>query len=94
MLDILAGLVIFLLLLFSKYSLSRVLLWKKQVALTMALIVTSELFIVLLLYIFIDKYKLSGIKIVIGFIGTAVLFLAFCGIKELIKVKNTEDGKF
>ena len=68
MLDFLAGLIIFLLLGFSKYSLSRVLLWKKQVALTLALIVTSELFIVLLLYIFIDKFELSGIRILIGFI--------------------------
>jgi len=94
MLEFLAGLLVFLLLFLSKYGLSRVLLWKKQVALTLGLIVTSELFIVLLLYIFIDKFKLSGIRILIGFIVGIFMFVGLFGIKELIKVKKKKDGKF
>jgi hypothetical protein len=85
MLEYCAGFVVFSLLFISKYSLSRVLVTKKQVALSLITIVTSELFMLLLIYISIDKYDLSGIRIVIGFVLATALGFAAYGIKSFFK---------
>jgi len=82
MLGYCAGLVVFSLLFLSKYALSRVLLNKKQVALSLVTIITSELFLVLLIYISIEKYGLSGIRIVIGFVVATLISFAIYGFKS------------
>ena len=90
MLEFGAGFLSFVLLFISKYSLVKLLLQKKQVAFSLTTIVLSELFLILLLYISIDKYKLNGIRIVIGFMVTALI----CGIIYGIKLReNGKDGK-
>lgn len=89
MLELCAGFVVFSLLLLSKFALSKVLVTKKSVALSLATIVTSELFLVLLIYISIDKYDLDGIRIVIGFVAAAVASFTVYGLKTFFP----KDGR-
>jgi len=88
MLEYCAGLVVFSLLFSSKYALSWVLIHKKKVALSLVVIITSELSILYLIYISIDKYKLNGIKIVIGFLAASVLGLLFYMVQKNTKSRS------
>jgi uncharacterized membrane protein YqjE len=85
MLDFFAGLVIFLSLFIAKKRLVELILFKKQVALSVAIIVLSESLMLFMLYISIDKYRLDGIKLLAGFLASLSIMLVFYCIKFLKK---------
>ena len=90
MLGLCAGVVVFILLLVSKYALSHVLIKKKQVALSLITIVTSELSLVLLIYISIDKFGLSGIRIITGFLLATLASFALYGLKKILSAQSKQ----
>lgn len=90
MLGYCAGLVVFTLLIISKFTFSWVLINKKKVALSVLTIVTSELLIVLVIYISIDKFGLSGIRILIGFILAMALSLTALMVRKLLSNPVTD----
>lgn len=97
MLDFFAGVVIFLLLFTAKRTLVLLLLEKKQVAFSLAIIVLNELLMMFLLYIFVNKYRLNGIKLLIGFLTSITIMVIFYGYKFKFLAKGSEkidDGKF
>ncbi len=94
MLDLFAGIVTFLLLFIAKRTLVSVLLSKKQVALSVAIIVLSELLLMFVLYISIYKYRLSGIKLFIGFLMSMTVMIGFYCYRFLAKgSERIDDGK-
>ena len=90
MLGYCAGIVVFTLLLISKFTFSWVLIAKKKVALSVLTIVTSELLIVFVIYISIDKFGLSGIRILIGFTLAMTLSLMAFMVKKLLEKPVTD----
>jgi|GEM_PF-3028771 len=90
MLGYCAGVVVFTLLIISKITFSWVLINKKKVALSVLTIVTSELLIVLVIYISIDKFGLSGIRILTGFILAMALSLTAFVVKKLLEKPVTD----
>lgn len=95
MLSYIAGIVIFLLVLVAKQSLTRVLLLKKQVAFSVIIIVLSESLMLFLLYQTVGNYGLDSDKIIVGFLLSMMLTVAIYSYKFIAKQSETkEDGKF
>ncbi len=76
MLNYIAGIVIFLLVLLAKQSLARALLLKKQVAISVVTIVISEALMLLMVYLSIRSFGLDGRKILVGFLMSTMLTIA------------------
>ncbi len=96
MYNFIAGILVFLLLLIAKRVLIFILFSskKKQVAFLLTTIVISELLIVFILFIFIDKYRSDGVNFFIGFLMGLVVMVVYYCYKFLSKgSEKIEDGK-
>ncbi len=96
MYNFIAGILIFLLLFIAKRGLIFALfsLKKKQVAFLVTIIIVSELLMIFMLYIFIDKYKLDSVKLFIGFLMGLMAMIVYYCCKALSKgSEKIKNGK-
>lgn len=87
MLAFLAGLIIFIVLFSSKFFLAKVILTKKQVALSVFVIVVSEVLIFAIPYYAIRKFGLDSKLIISGFLVALLLMIVYFGLR-FFKNKN------
>lgn len=88
-----AGFIIFALLFLAKNRLAFVLIHKKQVALSLFIIVLSELLMIFILHVSINKYRLDSLKLLIGFMIGVTLVTAYYSYKFLARSSEREENE-
>ena len=78
MLNFLFGLIVFLVILLAKFGITQIILYKKNLYLWLAVVVTSQITAVAALYVAISVLKITGVKFIFGFIfGLVTLLLIY-----------------